>query len=226
MKKQLAILAILAITLMACGGGTQSQAQKSQPSSDLITDVWRAYLTSDYAEVAAKDVDAAMKVLEKNDDNTAATLTVNGQTQEIVFGETDESVAETSDEEEYGPDESDYYTYYSLAAYPLKKGGHIVLLSYDASSWGIKTLSVFLFKDNKLTRLRNSFPPLYEELVSTEPTISDETDDRVKLNGTEVIFLSQECWITTFTADSFTISQGGMEDYTYTWDGEKFVAAN
>ncbi len=225
MKKQLAIIFLAAITLMACGGGTQSQAQKTKPSSDIVTDIWRAYLTSNYSEVTEKNVNAVLKVLEKNADNTAATLTINGQTDELVFGESDESTTEAPDDEddEFGPPESDYYIYYSLAAYPLTKGGYIVLFNYDASSWGLKTLSVFLFKDNKLTRLKNSFPPLYEELVSKEPPISDETDERVKLNGTEVIFLSQDCMITTFTAKSFTVSQGGMEEYTYTWNGEKFV---
>ena len=225
MKKQLAIIFLAAITLMACGGGTQSQAQKTKPSSDIVTDIWRAYLTSNYSEVTEKNVNAVLKVLEKNADNTAATLTINGQTDELVFGESDESTTEAPDDEddEFGPPESDYYTYYSLAAYPLNKGGYIVLFNYDASSWGLKTLSVFLFKDNKLTRLKNSFPPFYEELVSKEPPISDETDERVKLNGTEVIFLSQDCMITTFTAKSFTVSQGGMEEYTYKWNGEKFV---
>lgn len=87
MKKQLAIIFLAAITLMACGGGTQSQAQKTKPSSDIVTDIWRAYLTSNYSEVTEKNVNAVLKVLEKNADNTAATLTINGQTDELVFGD-------------------------------------------------------------------------------------------------------------------------------------------
>ena len=237
MKKHLTIIAFAAIALLAsCGGKTQQNNNNTDTTAvaaavetpqfdvstppNVILDVWKAYLTSDFCVLKVKNVDTVLSYLEKQG-TTAATLTTENDApvNPVRFNNNDQS----SDDEEgdfYDPDPSYYWAYETIAVYPAKSGGYIAIWNYDAASWGKKILAVFSYKDNKLTRLKNSFPPLTDDLVDKDPIFED---DRAQLSGSELLFLMQDCCADKFTTDCFTIYVGGIEEHIFKWDGEKFI---
>ena len=236
MKKHLIIPVLAALTLVSCGGGNSNQNNNSDTTAvatvetppcdvsttppNIILDVWKAYLTSDYCQIEVKNIDTVLSYLEKQG-TTAATLTIENEAP--VNPDRFNNNDQPSDDEEYDfyePDPSYYWAYESIAVYPAKSGGYIALWNYDAASWGKKILAVFSYKDNKLTRLKNSFPPLTDDLVDKDPI---STDERVNLSGSEVLFLIQDCFADRFTPDGFTILVGGMEEHNFKWNGETFI---
>ena len=222
MKRKLTILFLVATTLLTyCGSQTQNNNTESADTnginngpkistSDVIFDVWRAYLTSEYCDFEVKNVDSVIALLDRVCANAATIATENNIPVDTkIITEKNDSIE--NEYEEFGASDPTYYWIYeSIAIFPYKSGGYIALWNYHASSWGKKVLAVFSFKDNKLTRLK----------INTNPPFSD---DLSKLNGCEVLFLMQDSWTDRFNADSFTISVGGMEDHTFKWDGEKFI---
>ena len=230
MKIKLTILFIAATTLLTyCSSGTQTQnndtadatdSADAVSTSDVIFDVWRAYLTSEYCDIKFNNIDSAISLLDRVCANAATIATENN----IPVDTKNITAKNDSTEDEYeefgAPDPTDYWVYESFAVFPYKSGGYIALWNYHASSWGKKVLAVYSYTDTKLTRLKNEFPPLSDDLVDKNPPFSDEI---AKLNGSEVIFLMQDCWTDRFKSDSFTISVGGMEDHSFKWDGEKFI---
>lgn len=68
--------------------------------------------------------------------------------------------------------------------------------------------------------MKNSFPPFADFVDSN---YSSDWDSLAKLSGTEVVYFKQDCWPTKFDSEGFGMSEGGMEETWYKFDGKGFV---
>lgn len=184
---------------------------EAKANEDIVLEVWKAYLKSEYCDVQMDNLESTLKLINKKS-NTVASLELDGSNHPYVR----ENTFDSEDDEFY--EETVLETF---ACYPLKNGGWLVLWYYDASEWGRKIFAVFKFENNVLTRQKNAFPPFDSYFIDKNPSF--DWDELVKLSGTEVVYFMQDCWPTKFDADGFTMSLGGMEETKYKFDGEKFV---
>ena len=188
----------------------QSEDDNTPANEDITIEVWKTYLKSDYCDVNAENQESVLALLDKKS-NTVASLLLDSNNQVI----TEENGASSS-EEDYVPTVTE-----TFACYPLETGGYLALWYYDASDWGRKIFAVYQFDGKVLKRLKNSFPEFSTDIIDTNPSF--EWDELTKLNGTEVVYLKQDCWIKSFGENDFVVSLAGMEEIRYSFNGEKFV---
>ncbi len=192
-------------------------ATKSESKPATAENLWRSYLTSDYCDVAIKDVDAAIKEIGKK----GATVSY------LTFDPFKNSVV--SDNADPGPDgdvESDdsvlgFYNE-TLAYYPLAAGGTLVLVYSDCLGNGRCTLQVFKYSDGTLTRLKNNFPP-FGNNVQLQEDLNFDRDKLVKFNGTEVWYFDYSYRINKFTESGFSLDKDHLPFATFNWNGAKFT---
>ena len=228
MKIKCLVLLICAVSFFGCGESKQTKVEGEVPAVDssevikqdtvasvaelaeaqmdenTIMEIWDAYIKSDYCDITG-DVKKARNQIVREDANVAS-LKLDEANAPLDIPEGEEFLPPTVTE--------------TFACYPLSAGGCLVLWYYDGSEWGRKIFAVFCYKDKELTRLKNSFPPFADFVDSN---YSSDWDSLAKLSGTEVVYFRQDCWTTKFDADGFGMSEGGMEETRYNFDGKGFV---
>lgn len=175
---------------------------------EVVLNVLTAYLNSDYCDITGDTKKAYSQI--KREGSNVASLTLDEANAPLDIPDGEEFLPPTVTE--------------TFAYYPLKDGGCLVLWYYDASEWGRKIFAVYTFKDKQLKRLKNSFPPFDSEFIDSDPSF--DWDELVKFNGTEVVYFRQDCWPTKFDADCFGMTQGGMEETVYKFNGSGFEKEN
>ena len=181
-----------------------SETAEAQMDENVIMEIWDSYIKSDYCDITG-DVKKARTQIKRDGFNVAS----------LELDEANEPLDIPEDEEFLPPTVLE-----TFACYPLKDGGCLVLWYYDASEWGRKISAVFSYKDKELKRLKNSFPPFADFVDSN---YSSDWDSLAKLSGTEVVYFKQDCWPTKFDAEGFGMSEGGMDETWYKFDGCGFV---
>ncbi|MBO4613639.1 MAG: hypothetical protein J5709_00820 [Bacteroidales bacterium] len=227
MKIKYLVLFISAFSLFGCGETRQTKVEEEAPAVDsvevtqqdtvasvsetaevqmdenVIMEIWDSYIKSNYCDISG-DVKKARTQVKREGFNVAS----------LKLDEANEPL--DVPEEEFLPPT----VLETFACYPLKDGGCLVLWYYDGSEWGRKIFAVFNYKDKQLKRLKNSFPP-FSDFV--DKNYSSDWDELAKLSGTEVVYFKQDCWPTKFNAEGFGMTEGGMGETWYKFDGEKFV---
>ena len=181
-----------------------SETAEEQMDENVIMEIWDSYIKSDYCDISG-DVKKARTQIKKEGANVAS-LKLDEANAPLDIPEGEEFLPPTVTE--------------TFACYPLNDGGCLVLWYYDASEWGRKIFAVFSYKDKQLKRLKNGFPSI-SEFVDNNPSF--DWDELLKFNGTEVVYFRQDCWPTRFDAEGFGMSEGGMEETKYKFDGSCFV---
>ena len=185
---------------------------EAKVDEDIVLEVWKAYLNSEYCDVQTDNIESTLALLDKRS-NTVAMLELDGSNHPIVR----EITSDNDDEEDYYEETAVEF----FACYPLKNGGWLALWYYDGADWGRRVFAVYKYENNVLTRQKNAFPPFDSYFIDKNPSF--DWDELVKLSGTEVVYFMQDCWPTKFDANGFAMSLGGMEETKYKFDGEKFV---
>ncbi len=185
-----------------------SETTEVQMDENVIMEIWDAYIKSDYCDITGDTKKAYSQI--KREGANVASLTLDEANAPLDIPDGEEFLPPTVTE--------------TFACYPLKDGGCLVLWYYDASEWGRKIFAVYSFKDKQLKRLKNSFPPFDSEFIDSDPSF--DWDELVKFNGTEVGYFRQDCWPTKFDADGFGMTQGGMEETVYKFNGSGFEKKN
>ncbi|MBQ4475677.1 MAG: hypothetical protein II935_05740 [Bacteroidales bacterium] len=222
------MLLICAVSFFGCGESKQTKVEEEVPAVDssevikqdtvasvselaeaqmdenTIMEIWDAYIKSDYCDITDDTKKARTQVV--REDTNVASLKLDEANAPLDIPEGEEFLPPTVTE--------------TFACYPFKDGGCIVLWYYDASEWGRKIFAVYSYKDKQLKRLKNSFPSI-SEFVDNNPSF--DWDELVKFNGTEVVYFRQDCWPTKFDSEGFGMSEGGMEETGYKFDGKCFV---
>lgn len=230
MKMQYWVLVFSAFVLWGCGSASQtkddgnttavdsaevetiqqdtaasvSETIEAQMDENVIMDIWDAYIKSDYCDITG-DIKKARTQIKRESANVAS-LELDEANEPLDIPEGEEFLPPTVTE--------------TFACYPFKDGGYLVLWYYDASEWGRKIFAVFNYKDKELKRLKNSFPSI-SEFVDSNPSF--DWDELVKLSGTEVVYFRQDCWPTKFNEEGFGMTEGGMGETWYKFDGNGFV---
>jgi len=227
MKIKYLVLFISAFSLIGCGEAKQTKVEEQVPVVDsvevtqqdtvasvsetaevqmdenLIMEIWDAYMNSEYCDIAG-DIQKARTQIKREGANVAS----------LKLDEANEPL--DVPEEEFLPPT----VLETFACYPLKDGGCLVLWYYDASEWGRKIFAVFSYKDKQLKRLKNSFPS-FTEFVDSDPSF--DWDELAKLSGIEVVYFKQDCWPTKFNAEGFGMTEGGMGETFFKFNGSGFV---
>ena len=222
------VLLICAVSFFGCGESKQTKVEEEVPAVDssevikqdttasvselaeaqmdenTIMEIWDAYIKSDYCDITGDTKKARNQVVREGTNVTSLKLDEANAPLDIPEGE--EFLPPTVTE--------------TFACYPLSAGGCLVLWYYDGSEWGRKIFAVFSYKDKELKRLKNSFPPFADFVDSN---YSSDWDSLAKLSGTEVVYFKQDCWPTKFDSEGFGMSEGGMEETWYKFDGKGFV---
>ena len=228
MKIKCLVLLICAVSFFGCGESKQTKVEEevtavdssevirqdttasvaelaeAQMDENTIMEIWDAYIKSDYCDITG-DVKKARTQVVREGANVAS-LKLDEANAPLDIPEGEEFLPPTVTE--------------TFACYPLSAGGCLVLWYYDGSEWGRKIFAVFSYKDKQLKRLKNSFPSI-SEFVDNNPSF--DWDELVKYNGTEVIYFRQDCWPTKFNEEGFGMTEGGMEETWYKFDGKGFV---
>ena len=228
MKIKCLVLLICAVSFFGCGESKQTKVEGELPAVDsseviqqdttasvaelaeaqmdenTIMEIWDAYIKSDYCDITG-DVKKARTQVVREGANVAS-LKLDEANAPLDIPEGEEFLPPTVTE--------------TFACYPLSAGGCLVLWYYDGSEWGRKIFAVFSYKDKELKRLKNSFPPFADFVDSN---YSSDWDCLAKLSGTEVVYFKQDCWPTKFDAEGSGMSEGGMEETWYMFDGKGFV---
>lgn len=181
-----------------------SELAEAQMDENTIMEIWDAYIKSDYCDITGDTKKARNQIVREC--ANVASLKLDEANAPLDIPEGEEFLPPTVTE--------------TFACYPLSAGGCLVLWYYDGSEWGRKIFAVFCYKDKELTRLKNSFPP-FTDFVDSD--YSSDWDSLAKLSGTEVVYFKQDCWPTKFDAEGFGMSEGGMEETWYKFDGKGFV---
>ncbi|MBR6068642.1 MAG: hypothetical protein IKP45_12690 [Bacteroidales bacterium] len=229
MKIKCLVLLICAVSFFGCGESKQTKVEEevtavdssevikqdtvasvselaeAQMDENTIMEIWDAYIKSDYCDITG-DVKKARTQVVREGANVAS-LKLDEANAPLDIPEGEEFLPPTVTE--------------TFACYPLSAGGCLVLWYYDGSEWGRKIFAVYTFKDKQLKRLKNSFPPFDSEFIDSDPSF--DWDELVKFNGIEVVYFRQDCWPTKFDADGFGMTQGGMGETWYKFDGSGFV---
>ena len=228
MKIKCLVLLICAVSFFGCGESKQTKVEEEVPAVDssevikqdtvasvselaeaqmdenTIMEIWDAYIKSDYCDITGDTKKARNQIVREG--ANVASLKLDEANAPLDIPEGEEFLPPTVTE--------------TFACYPLSSGGCFVLWYYDASEWGRKIFAVFNYKDKELKRLKNSFPPFADFVDSN---YSSDWDSLAKLSGTEVVYFKQDCWPTKFDAEGFGMSEGGMEETWYMFDGKGFV---
>ena len=228
MKIKCLVLLICAVSFFGCGESKQTKVEGELPAVDssevikqdtvasvselaeaqmdenTIMEIWDAYIKSDYCDITGDTKKARNQIVREGTNVVSLKLDEANAPLDIPEGE--EFLPPTVTE--------------TFACYPLSAGGCLVLWYYDGSEWGRKIFAVFSYKDKELKRLKNSFPPFADFVDSN---YSSDWDSLAKLSGTEVVYFKQDCWPTKFDAEGFGMSEGGMEETWYMFDGKGFV---
>lgn len=181
-----------------------SETTEVQMDENTIMEIWDAYIKSDYCDIAG-DVEKARTQIVREGANVAS-LKLDEANAPLDIPEGEEFLPPTVIE--------------TFACYPLTAGGCLAIWYYDGSEWGRKIFAVFSYNEKKLKRLKNSFPP-FSEFVDSN--YSSDWDSLAKLSGTEVVYFKQDCWPTRFDTEDFGMSEGGMDETGYMFDGKSFV---
>ncbi len=181
-----------------------SELAEAQMDENTIMEIWDAYIKSDYCDITGDTKKARNQIVREG--TNVASLKLDEANAPLDIPDGEEFLPPTVTE--------------TFACYPLSAGGCLVLWYYDGSEWGRKIFAVFSYKDKELKRLKNSFPPFADFVDSN---YSSDWDSLAKLSGTEVVYFKQDCWPTKFDSEGFGMSEGGMEETWYKFDGEKFV---
>ena len=197
---------------------TNTPAQKGT-----IEDVWRSYLTSEYLDIPAKNVEKAMSSLDKKGSN-AAQVIFDDTTNEVLSAT--EPDPNATDEESEGDDSALGYYYETLALFDNKDGGQTVLLYSSRPGWGRNLVSIFSYSNSTLKRLPVSKLPFSDDMFNNEPNYDFEQGKISNVWGTEVQYLDPSLNIdpASFTKDGFDTESAGEHDRTFKWDGEKFTS--
>ena len=228
MKIKCLVLLICAVSFFGCGESKQTKVEGELPAVDssevikqdtvasvselaeaqmdenTIMEIWDAYIKSDYCDITGDVKKARTQVVREG--TNVASLKLDEANAPLDIPEGEEFLPPTVTE--------------TFACYPLSAGGCLVLWYYDGSEWGRKIFAVFCYKDKELKRLKNSFPPFADFVDSN---YSSDWDSLAKLSGTEVVYFKQDCWPTKFDSEGFGMSEGGMEETWYKFDGKGFV---
>ena len=228
MKIKCLVLLICAVSFFGCGEAKQTKVEEevtavdssevikqdtvasvselaeAQMDENTIMEIWDAYIKSDYCDITG-DVKKARTQVVREGANVAS-LKLDEANAPLDIPEGEEFLPPTVTE--------------TFACYPLSAGGCLVFWYYDGSEWGRKIFAVFSYKDKELKRLKNSFPPFADFVDSN---YSSDWDSLAKHSGTEVVYFKQDCWPTKFDAEGFGMSEGGMEETWYKFDGKGFV---
>ena len=235
MNKQKLLSAIVCATMLwaGCSGSQQSNQQGSQDNSQTPTvesksvpataeNLWKAYLKSDYCDVANVDVDAALKELTQDVENIS-TLTLNPFNSKVVPKVEPEPAGGVDEDSDGFESDDSVLGYYNetLAAYPVNDNESLVLAYSMCYGNGRQVLQVLKFKDGKLTRLKNSFPPFGENTRLKD--LEDFNNDKfAKLNGTEAWYFDYDFSIVNFTAFGFTLAKNNEPVDQFNWSGDHF----
>ena len=227
MKRTFITLTLSALLVWGCGEAKQTNVEEEVPVVDstevtqqdtaasisetvevqmdenVIMEIWDSYIKSDYCDITGDTKKARTQI--KREALNVASLKLDEANEPLDVPE-----------EEFLPPT----VLETFACYPLKDGGCLVLWYYDGSEWGRKIFGVFSYKDKQLKRLKNTFPP-FSEFV--DKNYSSDWDELAKLSGIEVVYFKQDCWPTKFNAEGFGMTEGGMGEAWYKFDGEKFV---
>ena len=197
---------------------TNTPAQKGT-----IEDVWRSYLTSEYLDIPAKNVEKAMSSLDKKGSN-AAQVIFDDSTNEVLSAT--EPDPNATDEEAESDDSALGYYYETLALFDNKDGGQTVLLYSSRPGWGRNLVSIFSYSNGTLKRLPVSKLPFSDDMFNNEPNYDFEQGKISNVWGTEVQYLDPSLNIdpASFTKDGFDTESAGEHDRTFKWDGEKFTS--
>lgn len=228
MKIKCLVLLICAVSFFGCGESKQTKVEGKVPAADssevikqdtvasvselaeaqmaenTIMEIWDAYIKSDYCDITGDTKKARNQIVREG--ANVASLKLDEANAPLDIPEGEEFLPPTVTE--------------TFACYPLSAGGCLVLWYYDGSEWGRKIFAVFSYKDKELKRLKNSFPPFADFVDSN---YSSDWDSLAKLSGTDVVYFKQDCWPTKFDAEGFGMSEGGMEETWYKFDGKGFV---
>ena len=228
MKIKCLVLLICAVSFFGCGESKQTKVEGEVPAVDssevikqdtvasvselaeaqmdenTIMEIWDAYIKSDYCDITGDTKKARTQVVREG--TNVASLKLDEANAPLDIPEGEEFLPPTVTE--------------TFACYPLSAGGCLVLWYYDGSEWGRKIFAVYSYKDKQLKRLKNSFPSI-SEFVDNNPSF--DWDELVKYNGTEVIYFRQDCWPTKFNEEGFGMTEGGMGETWYKFDGSGFV---
>lgn len=228
MKIKCLVLLICAVSFFGCGESKQTKVEGEVPAVDssevikqdttasvselaeaqmdenTIMEIWDAYIKSDYCDITGDTKKARTQVVREG--ANVASLKLDEANAPLDIPEGEEFLPPTVTE--------------TFACYPLSAGGCLVLWYYDGSEWGRKIFAVFSYKDKELKRLKNSFPPFADFVDSN---YSSDWDSLAKHSGTEVVYFKQDCWPTKFDSEGFGMSEGGMEETWYKFDGKGFV---
>lgn len=196
---------------------TNTPAQKGT-----IEDVWRSYLTSEYLDIPAKNVEKAMSSLDKKGSNAAQVIFDDTTNEVLTVAEPDPNATE---EEECNDSALGYY-YETLALFDNKDGGQTVLLYSSRPGWGRNLVSIFSYSNGTLKRLPVSKLPFSDDMFNNEPNYDFEQGKISNVLGTEVQYLDPSLNIdpASFTKDGFDTESAGEHDRTFKWDGEKFTS--
>ncbi len=197
---------------------TNTPAQKGT-----IEDVWRSYLTSEYLDIPAKNVEKAMSSLDKKGSNAAQVIFDDTTNEVLTVAEPDPNA--TDDEEECNDSALGYY-YETLALFDNNDGGQTVLLYSSRPGWGRNLVSIFSYSNGTLKRLPVSKLPFSDDMFNNEPNYDFEQGKISNVWGTEVQYLDPSINIdpASFTKDGFDTESAGEHDRTFKWDGEKFTS--
>ena len=228
MKIKCLVLLICAVSFFGCGESKQTKVEEevtavdssevikqdtvasvselaeAQMDENTIMEIWDAYIKSDYCDITGDTKKVRTQVVREG--TNVASLKLDEANAPLDIPDGEEFLPPTVTE--------------TFACYPLSAGGCLVLWYYDGSEWGRKIFAVFCYKDKELKRLKNSFPPFADFVDSN---YSSDWDSLAKLSGTEVVYFKQDCWPTKFDAEGFGMSEGGMEETWYKFDGKGFV---
>ncbi len=108
------------------GGNTNSSENNTNTvvQKGTIEDVWRSYLTSEYLDILAKNIDKAMSSLAKKGANAAQVIIDDATNEVLTVAEPDPNATE----EEESNDSALGYYYETLALFDNKDGGQTVVL--------------------------------------------------------------------------------------------------
>lgn len=228
MKIKCLVLLICAVSFFGCGESKQTKVEEevtavdssevikqdtvasvselaeAQMDENTIMEIWDAYIKSDYCDITGDTKKARNQIVREG--ANVASLKLDEANAPLDIPEGEEFLPPTVTE--------------TFACYPLSAGGCLVLWYYDGSEWGRKIFAVYSYKDKQLKRLKNSFPSI-SEFVDNNPSF--DWDELVKYNGTEVIYFRQDCWPTKFNEEGFGMTEGGMGETWYKFDGSGFV---
>lgn len=197
---------------------TNTPAQKGT-----IEDVWRSYLTSEYLDIPAKNVEKAMSSLDKKSSNAAQVIFDDTTNEVLSAAEPDPNA---TDEEAESDDSALGYYYETLALFDNKDGGQTVLLYSSRPGWGRNLVSIFSYSNGTLKRLPVSKLPFSDDMLNKEPNYDFEQSNISSVWGTEILYLDPSLYIeiSSFTKDGFDTESAGEHDRTFKWDGEKFTS--